>query len=464
MPDVRILVVDDERSMREFLGILLTREGYQVEKAGTAELGLAAFERNPHDLVLTDLNLPGMNGLDLLRELKTRAASSARNVPIIMITAYGTAETAVEAMKRGAFDYVMKPFNNDELKLLVRRALEERALKEENLRLKTELRDRYHYGTLVGSSKAMQEVYALIERVKDTRINSLVIGESGTGKELVARAIHYSGVRRDSPFVAVNCGAIPETLIESELFGYKKGAFTGAQRDKIGFFEAANKGTIFLDEIGEMPLLTQVKVLRAIQEKKVTPVGSTEEREVDVRILAATNKVLETEVRNGRFREDLFYRLNVITLRVPPLRERRADIQELARHFIARYAREYDKPIEGLTPEAARLLQHHDFPGNVRELENLIERSVALASGTRIGADLLPDKFRPTGDVSLEETATAFPIEGVDLDERIRSYEYTWLTRALDEAGGNKTRAAELLGMSFRSFRYRLQKHGITTD
>jgi two-component system response regulator PilR (NtrC family) len=464
MPKQRILVVDDERSMRDFLGILLVREGYEVDKAGTAELGLEAFLRSPHDLVLTDLNLPGMDGLDLLRELKTRAASSARDVPVIMITAYGTAATAVEAMKRGAFDYVMKPFNNDELKLLVRRALNMRALEEENLRLKTELRDRYHYGNLVGSSPAMQEVYALIERVKDTRINSLIEGESGTGKELVARAIHFSGVRRDSPFVAVNCGAIPETLIESELFGYKKGAFTGAQRDKIGFFEAADKGTIFLDEIGEMPLLTQVKVLRAIQERKVTPVGSTEERGVDVRILAATNRDLEAEVRAGSFREDLFYRLNVITIRVPPLRERRADIIELARHFITRHAREYGKPIEGLTPETARLLQQYDFPGNVRELENLIERSVALASGSRISADLLPDKFRPQEDTSLEDSGASFPEDGIELDERIRSYEYTWLTRALDEAGGNKTRAAELLGMSFRSFRYRLRKHGISTD
>ena len=464
MSKQRILVVDDERSMRDFLGILLQREGYEVEKAGTAELGLAAFDRNPHDLVLTDLNLPGMSGLDLLRQLKTRAVSSARDVPVILITAYGTAASAVEAMKMGAFDYVMKPFNNDELKLLARRALDMRALEEENLRLKTELRDRYHYQTLVGSSTAMQEVYALIERVKDTRINSLIEGESGTGKELVARAIHFSGVRRDHPFVAVNCGAIPETLIESELFGYKKGAFTGANRDKIGFFAAADKGTIFLDEIGEMPLLTQVKVLRAIQEKKVNPVGSTEERSVDVRILAATNKDLEAEVRAGNFREDLFYRLNVITLRVPPLRERRADIIELARHFISRYATEYAKPIEGLTPDTARLLQQHEFPGNVRELENLIERSVALAPGTRITADLLPDKFRPREDTSLEDGSVAFPSEGIELDERIRSYEYTWLTRALDEAGGNKTKAAELLGMSFRSFRYRLQKHGISTE
>jgi two-component system response regulator PilR (NtrC family) len=464
MTKQRILVVDDERSMRDFLGILLLRDGYDVEKAGTAELGLEAFERNPHDLVLTDLNLPGMSGLDLLKAIKTRAASSARDVPVILITAYGTAASAVEAMKRGAFDYVMKPFNNDELKLLCRRALDMRALEEENLRLKTELRDRYHYGNLVGSSQAMQEVYALIERVKDTRINSLIIGESGTGKELVARAIHFSGVRRDQPFTAVNCGAIPENLIESELFGYKKGAFTGAQRDKIGFFAAADKGTLFLDEIGEMPLLTQVKVLRAIQEKKIVPVGGTEERSVDVRILAATNKDLETEVREGRFREDLFYRLNVITLRVPPLRERRADIIELGRHFIGRYAEEYGKPIEGLTPETARLLQLYDFPGNVRELENLIERSVALAPGDRITADLLPDKLRPRDDTSLEDNDDGFPDGGIELDERIKSYEYTWLTRALDEAGGNKTKAAELLGMSFRSFRYRLQKHGISTD
>ncbi|MFH1464189.1 MAG: sigma-54 dependent transcriptional regulator [Pseudomonadota bacterium] len=464
MASERILVVDDERSMRDFLEILLKREGYQVETAGSAEHGLRAFTADPHDLVLTDMNLPGMSGLDLLSELKTRAASGARDAPVVLITAYGTASTAVEAMKRGAYDYVMKPFNNDELKLLLRRALEERALKEENLRLKTELKDRYHFESLVGSSPAMQEVYSLVERIKDARINSLIEGESGTGKELVARAIHYSGVRRDSPFVAVNCGAIPETLIESELFGYKKGAFTGAIRDKIGFFEAADKGTIFLDEIGEMPLLTQVKVLRAIQERRVTPVGSTEEREVDVRILAATNRDLETEVKEGRFREDLFYRLNVITLRVPPLRERRADIPELARHFITRFAKEYGKPIEGLTPEASRLLQQYEFPGNVRELENLVERSVALATGPRIGVDLLPAKVRPRSDRSLEDTEGPFPTDGIDLDGRLLSYELFWLNRALEEAGGNKTHAAELLQMSFRSFRYRLQKHGITTD
>jgi two-component system response regulator PilR (NtrC family) len=464
MASERILVVDDERSMRDFLEILLRREGYQVETTGSAEQGLRAFSAAPHDLVLTDLQLPGMSGLDMLSEIKTRAASGARDAPVILITAYGNTSIAVDAIKRGAYDYVAKPFNNDELKLTIRRALRERALREENLRLKTELKDRYHFESLVGSSAAMQEVYELVERIKDARINSLILGESGTGKELVARAIHFSGVRRDSPFVAVNCGAIPESLIESELFGYMKGAFTGAVRDKIGFFEAADKGTIFLDEIGEMPLLTQVKVLRAIQERRIIPVGSTEEREVDLRILAATNRDLEVEVREGRFREDLFYRLNVITIRVPPLRERRADIPELARHFIARFAREYGKPIEGLTPEAIRLLQQYDFPGNVRELENLIERSVALANGPRIGVELLPAKVRPQEDLSLEEAPEAFPPEGVDLDGRLQSYELYWLNRALEEAGGNKTRAAELLRMSFRSFRYRLQKHGITAD
>jgi len=459
-----MLVVDDERSMRDFLEILFRREGYEVETAATAEQAILAFERQPHDLVLTDLNLPGKSGLDLLQQIKTRAVQGARDVPVILITAYGTAASAVEAMKRGAFDYVMKPFSNDELKLLVHRALEQRRLIEENLRLKTELQDRYHYGTLVGSSKAMQEVYALIERIKDTRINSLIVGESGTGKELVARAIHYSGVRRTGPFVAVNCGAIPETLIESELFGYRKGAFTGADRDKVGFFEAADKGTILLDEIGEMPLLTQVKTLRAIQEKSITPVGGTDERKVDVRILAATNKDLEEEVRQGHFREDLYYRLNVVMIEVPVLRHREGDVLELARHFTTRYAEEYDKPIQGITPEAARLLRKYAYPGNVRELQNIIERSVALASGTRITPESLPDRLKEGSSLPDESPEEVFPEDGINLDARLYAYEQKWLAKALEQADGNKTKAAELLGMSFRSFRYRLQKHGVTGE
>lgn len=464
MTGARILVVDDERSMRDFLTILLEREGYKVEAVPTAEQAMAAFGRDPHDLVLTDLNLPGMTGMDILKAVKTRTTRGTHDTPVILITAYGTAESAVEAMKNGAFDYVMKPFNNDELRLLVRRALKQSRLEEENQRLRAELQQKYHFGTLCGSSPAMQQVLTLIHRVKDSRINCVVVGESGTGKELVVRAIHYSGIRSDGPFVAINCGAIPENLIESELFGYRKGAFTGADRDKVGLFEAASGGTLFLDEIGEMPLMTQVKVLRALQERRITPVGGLEEREVDVRIIAATNRNLEEEIRVGRFREDLYYRLAVVTIDVPPLRARGDDILELARVFLARYAEEYGKPVTGFTPDAARVLQRYEYPGNVRELQNLMERAVALAQGSRITPEELPAKLTggaPSLAVNAEED---FPEEGIDLDARIDSIERFWLFKAIDKAGGNKTQAARLLGMTFRSFRYRLAKHGIASD
>ncbi len=464
MPSFRLLVVDDEPSMRELLCILLEREGYRVQAFATAEEALEAFEQDPHDLVLTDMSLPVASGIDLLRNVKARAARSARDVPVIVITAYGTTESAVEAMKIGAFDYVMKPFSNDELKLLVRRALETRTLREENLALKQALQDRYHFGTLVGSSPAMAEVYGLVEQVKDTRISCLIVGESGTGKELVARAIHYSGARAGGPFVPVNCGAIPETLIESELFGYRKGAFTGALRDRVGLFEAATGGTLFLDEIGEMPLLTQVKVLRAIQERKVLPVGGTEEREVDVRILASTNKDLAHEVERGAFREDLYYRLNVVTIPVPALALRGDDVLELTRHFVIRYAKEYGKVVEGFTPEAARLLRQYTFPGNVRELQNVVERAVALSSGPRIGPEALPERVRVATPPAGDDTAEVLPEEGIDLDARLQAAERHWLLRALEQAGGNRTRAAALLGLTFRSFRYRLQKHGLAVD
>ncbi|MBN1335996.1 MAG: sigma-54-dependent Fis family transcriptional regulator [Deltaproteobacteria bacterium] len=462
MSSYRILVVDDEPSMRDLLRILLEREGYVVQALSTAEEALEAFDEDPHDCVVSDMSLPGASGIDLLRDVKARAAAGARDVPVIVVTAYGTTESAVEAMKIGAFDYVMKPFSNDELKLIVRRALETRQLKEENLALKQALQDRYHYGTLVGSSPAMAEVYSLVERVKDTRISCLIVGESGTGKELVARAIHYSGTRSGGPFVPVNCGAIPETLIESELFGYRKGAFTGAVRDRAGLFEAASGGTLFLDEIGEMPLMTQVKLLRAIQERRILPVGGTAEREVDVRILASTNKDLQQEVERGTFREDLYYRINVVTLPVPALALRGDDILELTRHFVTRYAREYGKAVEGLTPDAANLLRRYPFPGNVRELQNIVERAVALSAGPRIGPEALPGRVqevdRPADEID------GMPDEGIDLEARLQAVERHWLLKALDRAGGNRTQAARLLGLTFRSFRYRLQKHGLASE
>ncbi len=460
-----VLVVDDDLSMREFLSILLQRDGYAVRSAATAEAALEGIDEQWPALVLTDLNMPGMSGLDLLRELKSRAAKTDRDVEVVMVTAYGTTASAVDAMKHGAADYVLKPFNNDELRLVVRRALGRRELEVENTRLKTELHDRYHFGNLVGSSAAMQRVYDMIRRVKDTRINCLVSGESGTGKEVVARAIHYSGVRGEQPFVAINCGAIPENLVESELFGHKKGSFTGAVRDKLGLMSAADRGTLFLDEVNALPMTAQVKLLRAIQERRFTPIGATKELEVDVRLIAATNVDLEDAVREGVFREDLYYRLNVVLVKLPPLRDRAEDLGELTRFFLRRFSDEYGKEVAQLTPDAARALRVWHWPGNVRELQNTIERAVALCQGPVVQIEDLParmqsDRPEPAG----EEAAPEFPPDGVNLDALLAALEKRWLVAALDSADGNKTQAAKLLRMSFRSFRYRLAKYDLDTD
>ncbi len=457
----RVLVVDDDLSLREFLTILLERDGYAVRAVASGEEALAEAERDWPDLVLTDLNMPGIDGLELLGALKERGARAGRDVEVIVVTAYGSTASAVEAMKLGAADYVTKPFNNDELRLLVRRALGRRALEAENLRLKAALQGRYHFGNLVGSSPAMQEVYDLIRRVKDTRISCLITGETGTGKEMIARAIHFSGVRADHPFVAVNCGAIPENLVESELFGHVKGAFTGAVRDKTGLIVSAHRGTLFLDEVNSLPLAQQVKLLRAIQERRVTPVGGTREIEVDVRILAASNADLEDVVARGEFREDLYYRLNVVQIAVPPLRERPADLVELVRHFVRHFAEEYGKPVTGVSPDALDRLKAWPFPGNVRELQNTIERAVALCAGPVIGVEDLPPRLARSMSAEVTEEVPRFPPEGVNLDAMLARFERRWLLAALEASGGNKTQAAGLLGMSFRSYRYRLAKHGL---
>ncbi len=367
-----ILVIDDELSMRELLGILLKRDGFHVTSCGTAEEGLEVMERGGVDLVLTDLNLPGVDGLEFMRRLREKRDSNVREVPVVLITAYGTAAHAVEAMKQGAADYVLKPFNNDDLLMNIRRTLDRRALQEENLQLRAALRQKYWFENLIGASPAMLEVYHLIQRVKDSPINCLLHGESGTGKELVARAIHYSGSRKSGPFVAVNCGAIPDTLIESELFGYKKGAFTGATRDKKGVFEAANGGTLFLDEVGDMPLHAQVAVLRALAQRSVVPVGGVEEIEVDVRIVAASHRDLAVQVAEDSFRDDLYYRLNVVRIDLPPLRDREGDIELLSHHFVRQFADEYRKPISGISSEGMAQLRHFGWPGNIRELRNAI--------------------------------------------------------------------------------------------
>ncbi len=448
----RILIVDDERSMREMLQILLEKSGHEVRVAEGVEGGGRALSETEFDLVITDLRLGQRSGLEVLRLAK----EAQPQAEVVMITAYATAETAVEAMKLGAFDYLFKPFKSDELLVVLERALEKRALIRENQSLRRRLKERQEFVGMVGKSRAMQELFALVEKIAPTKVTALILGESGVGKELVARAIHQKSLRADKPFVVVNCGAIPEGLIESELFGHEKGAFTGAAHAKRGLFDAANGGTLFLDEIGELPLSVQVKLLRALQERTIRSVGGVEDREVDVRIVAATNRDLEVEVREGRFREDLYYRLNVIGITVAPLRERREDILPLVEHFLERYA---VRPGMRFSREAQRLLLDYDLPGNVRELENLVERAVTLADGEVITPDVFPPEVRrarPSFDESLLDSG---PIpENFELQTWLDAFERRMLERALEQSKGVKVEAARLLGISFRSFRYRLAK------
>jgi two-component system response regulator PilR (NtrC family) len=452
----RILVVDDERSMQEFLEILLRREGYDVTCVGDVDGALLALESDDFDVVISDLQMPGKTGLDLLHALRE---ASPETVALVM-TAFASTETAIAAMKEGAYDYLTKPFQVDEIRLVLEKALEKKLLARENRRLRSELRSQIRQRTLIGSGSAMQRVYELIGQVAETKANVLISGESGTGKELVARAVHAASDRRDRPFVALNCAAIPENLLESELFGHVKGAFTGAVQNKEGLFETADTGTLFLDEVGELPPSLQVKLLRAIQEKAIRRVGGTNDRRIDVRILAATNRRLEDEVAAGRFREDLYYRLNVIQIALPPLRERPEDVPLLVKHFVEKYARELGKEIGGASEEAMRRLLDHSYPGNVRELENVIERAVALSRGGTIELEALPPSLlRPPADAAAR--SSVLPAEGASLENLVNDYERGLLLEALERAGGVKKRAAKLLGVSFRSFRYRLQKLGL---
>ena len=452
-PKARLLVVDDEQSMREFLESFLRREGYDVSTAADVDTALSYLESDEIDLVITDMQMPEKTGLDLILEARELSPETA----MVMITGFGTTDSAISAMREGAYDYLTKPFKVDELRIVIEKALEKKLLSNENRRLKEEHPSQSRSRNIIGHSRVMQEVHELIGQVAETKTNVLVYGESGTGKELVARAIHDQSPRSGKPFVAINCGAIPENLIESELFGHVKGAFTGALQNKDGLFEAATGGTLFLDEIGELSHPLQVKLLRALQEKSIRRVGDTADRKIDVRIVSATNRRLEDEVAAGRFREDVYYRLNVIQLTLPPLRDRPEDIPLLAQHFIRRFADEIGKEVEGMDGEAFDMLSTYGFPGNVRELENLIERAVALARGPVIGTSLLP----PT--VTANPSASAGPIsrigdEGVDLEALVATYERSLLTEALSKTGGIKKRAARLLGISFRSFRYRLEK------
>jgi len=451
----RILVVDDELSMREFLQILLAKEGHSVFTAGDVTGALEKFRESEPDLVVSDLRLGRESGLDLLRTVK---AESPRTEVVIM-TAFATAENAVQAMKLGAYDYVLKPFKVEELRLVLAKALEHRALLAENRLLRHQVgARRTGPEEILGESPAIREVRQLVEKLAPTRTTVLVTGESGTGKEVVARSIHSRSDRRDQPFVAINCGAIPEGLIESELFGHEKGSFTGAVDAKAGLFEVAGSGTLFLDEVGELPLHVQVKLLRALQEKRARRVGGTADIAFSARVIAATNRALEAEVKAGRFREDLFYRLNVIQLRMPPLRERRSDIPAFLEHFLQRFTAELGRSEAAFSPEALELLYAWQWPGNIRELANVVERAATLSDGSIIGAEALPPALR---GAELRGGPAEIPTSGIDLQAHLDALERRALEQALERTGGNKTEAAKLLALTFRSLRYRLAKFGI---
>lgn len=452
----KILVVDDELSMRELLAILFEADGYAVQIAPDVSSAQQIISEWIPDVILSDLNLPVESGIDLLRWVKKRHPK----LIFIVITAFGSNQSAVEALKLGAANYVLKPFNNDELRLVVSRALGVRNIEMENRTLRSQMNEGLHFGRLIGNSPAMLEVYEMIRRISRSRINCIILGASGTGKEMVARAIHENGARAEHPFVTINCGAIPENLVESELFGHVKGAFTSAFRDKLGLLEVANRGTIFFDEIDALPLSTQVKLLRAIQEKQVLPVGSVTPVDIDTRILCASNADMEELVQHGLFREDLYYRLNVVELHLPLLRERIGDMELLIQHFIQRCSQEYGKQILGISPEAIRALKGWAYPGNVRELQNAIERAVALSPGNIVQVEDLPTSISQMEIPEIIES-DEFPEEGIDLDALLTQVERKWLFAALEAADGKKMQAAEKLQMSFRSFRYRLMKHDL---
>jgi two-component system response regulator PilR (NtrC family) len=459
MANPKILVVDDEESIREFFEIMLKREGYEVMTAQNGRVALDLLKTKNADLIISDIQMPEMSGMELLAKVKEIDI----DLPVIMVTAFGSTDTAVEAMKLGAFDYIQKPFKIDEVKIVIAEALEKRNLKIENTRLKKELGSKYTFENIIGAAPSMLRIYDMIKRVANTKSSVLITGESGTGKELIARAIHYNGPLKEKPFVTVNCGAIPENLMESEMFGHKKGSFTGAIADKKGLFEVANTGTIFLDELGELPLQMQVKLLRVIQEGTFKRVGSTEDVQVDVRIISATNKNLENEVKGGNFREDLFYRLNVIQIQSPPLRERKEDIVMLATHFLEKFSKTLNSQVRGISKEAMDVIKNYNYPGNVRELENIIERTVALEAGTTILPESLPKQLL---EVQPAIGLDAHKIEidaakGIELEKLTSEFEKALLMKALEQTGGIKKRAAKLLNISFRSMRYRVDKYGL---
>jgi two-component system response regulator PilR (NtrC family) len=447
----RILVVDDEKSMREFLEIMLSQEGYDVTVAENGTGACRILDTETFDLVITDIRMKDVDGIDVLKKSKSMQPGTM----VVLISAFATAETAVEAMKEGAYDYIPKPFKVDEFKAIVEEALlsKEKPTQEDEA---SGYEGQQHFGLLVGESEPMKKVYDLVRRVAGTRSNIMISGESGTGKELVARAIHDLSARKKMPFVVINCAGIPENLIESELFGYKKGAFTGAASDKKGLFDVAHGGTVFLDEVGELSAAIQVKLLRVIQERTFTAVGGTEEKSVDVRFISATNRDLEKEVVEKRFREDLYFRLNVIQIPMPPLRKREGDLPLLARHFLKKFSLEFEKDIRKISAYAMDILKEYPFPGNVRELENIIERSVALETSNIV----LPESLTLSNlqKERRNRRVTDLTSEGIQLEKVLEELERDYLLKALRMAHGSRQRAAQLLGINTRSLRYRMEK------
>jgi len=452
MPDIRVLVVDDEQSMRDLLAIMLRQAGYEVSVADGGEAAIERLKAESFDLILTDLRMRKVDGLTVLKAAKEHAPRTV----VLVVTAYASTETAVEAMKLGAYDYITKPFKLDELKVTVANALERHRLREENLALKRQLHRERGFENFVGRSPKILDVFETIRKTADSGSTVMITGESGTGKELVAQALHWESSRRGGPFVSVNCGAVPETLMESELFGHVKGAFTGAVASTEGLFAAADGGTLFLDEITEIPHTVQVKLLRAVQERQIRRVGDTRDVKIDVRLIAASNRDLGRAVTDGLLREDLFYRLNVIPIHLPPLRDRREDIPPLIAHFIKKLSNEVGRPVRGVAPDALAVLEQYHWPGNIRELENVVERAIVLGSSELLEVDGLPAGLRQPRD--RHDVPLELPAEGLDLEAMLDRIEHRYMQLALERVGGVQTRAAELLRVSFRQFRYKLQK------
>jgi len=453
---INILLVDDEEPIREALLLLLKSADYRISGCGSGQEAVRHLENEQFDIVITDLFLPDITGIDILKKAKELSPA----IEVILITGHASAETAVRAMKEGAFDYITKPLNIEELRVIISKAIEKQQILSENISLKKQLRDKYEFSNIIGSSPAMQKVFSRITKVIKTDSTVLILGDSGTGKELIAKAIHSNGPRRDKPFIAVHCGAIPENLLESELFGHTKGAFTGAIRDKMGKFEAANHGTIFLDEIATLPMHLQIKLLRILQEQEVERIGSNKQIKLDVRIISATNVNLEEEVKKGAFRDDLFYRLNVIPVILPPLRDRVEDILPLVRHFLAKYCKEMDRPLMNIAKEALIALEVYQWPGNVRELENVVERTVALTEGDQITLSDLPSNITKSYSEQ-EELPTRVTLRGVDLGKVLTDIEQKMISDALSLSDGVKARAAALLNLNRTTLVEKMRRLGM---